>query len=189
MSPKKINILNEIKQSGAGFKTPEGYFDGLEHRLYKNTRGNKIKDNLGFDDKKDPLNSETSLLENVKKDAGFKVPDSYFDALENRIERPFKPKVIGLKERGIRLLSLSIAASILLFFGIKYYNVEPNTVDQMVLEDSEIENWIETDLISFDSYEIAEVYRDVDLEQTMYIDQEIDDYFDYMDIEELLIEN
>ena len=189
MNPNKKNILNEIKNSGSGFKTPDGYFDDLENRLYENTTVHMINDSLVPDNKKDNLDTESSPLKNIDKDAGFKVPVSYFDELELHIKKPLKPKVIGLKERRISLLSLSIAASILLFFGIKYYNVEPNTFDQLVFEKNEIENWIETDLISFDSYEIAEIYRDVELEQTIYIDQEIDDYLDYMDIEELLIEN
>lgn len=189
MKPKKENILNEIKNSGMGFKIPDGYFEDLENRLYENTSAHMINVSREPENGKDKLDLESSPLKNIHKDGGFKVPVSYFNELELRIEKPLKSKVVRLKERRLTLLSLSIAASILLFFGIKYYRVEPNTSDQLVFEKSEIENWIETDLISFDSYEIAEIYRDVDLEQTIYIDQEIDDYFDYLDIEELLIEN
>jgi len=189
MNPKKRNILNHIKSSGSGFKTPEGYFDSLEKRFTKKSLINNSTVENDSSEINELSHLESDLWNSVKKNSGFKVPDGYFDEFELPQERPARPKVIRFKARRLAIVSLSLAASILMFFGINYFVSEQNTFNQLVLEENEITSWIDNDLVSFDSYEIADTFNDVDLEQTVYLDQDVDDYFDFLDIEQLLIEN
>ena len=83
----------------------------------------------------------------------------------------------------------SIAASILLFFGIKYINPTQSEKSQLVFQDQEYINWIESDLVDLNSYEIAEAFNDIELNQVYYPEDEVDEYLNSVDIELLILEN
>jgi len=84
---------------------------------------------------------------------------------------------------------MSVAASILLFFGIQFMNKGQQNASQVIVQNEEIANWIAEDLVTFDTYEIAEAFSDVELEETLYADEAVYDYLDFIDIESLIIEN
>ena len=68
-------------------------------------------------------------------------------------------------------------------------NTNKNTNNQLHLQDREIANWIEADLIDFNSNEIAEAFSDIELENPLYSDEEVFNYLNDVDIENIIIEN
>ena len=172
MKPENKNILNKIKNKGAGFKAPENYFENLEDKI------------LSKINKSD-----------LTKNTGFKTPDKYFENIDNKILTKIKSnkssKVVSLKNYNyIKIISFSIAASFLLFIGINKFKSNSNNFNFETVAISEIENWVENDLISFNAYDIAETFSDIDLIiDDNYSDEEILDYLDNTDIENLIIEN
>jgi len=190
MDRKKENILKQLKSSGAGFTVPKEYFENLDNQIDKPLETlSDTKEGNPEDKEYKTIQMSLSALDQIKKHHGFKVPQGYFDSIEREIYRPGKPKVITIKNQFIRILSLSIAASILLFFGIQYMNPSRNVNDQLVFEDVEIANWIESDLVHLNAYEIAEVFNEVELEPVLYGEDEVDEYLNYVDIESLILEN
>jgi len=128
-------------------------------------------------------------LKSKRKETGFKIPENYFDQLETKFNKTEEFHTDNRKVRRLRIVSMSIAASILLFFGIQFMNKGQQNVNQIILDNEEIAGWVDEDLITFDSYEIAEAFSDAELEQTLYTDEEVNDYLDFIDIESLIIEN
>ena len=190
MDREKENILNNLKRSGPGFTVPKTYFEKLEDRI------DQSRDSIDANLQEYEENTERKLkqksvftLDQIGKNHGFIVPDSYFEAVEPKILRLEKPKIIPLKNNFIRILSLSIAASILLFFGLSYMNTRENITDQMVFQDEEFINWIESDLTDPNSYEIAEAFSDVELDHVLFSEEEVGDYLNNVDIENLILEN
>lgn len=190
MNSNKKNILDNLKKSGTGFDIPKGYFDDFEERLMSD-----LNQDTHF---KMQIESEEEWAENLKsgeldligKDHGFKVPENYFEEDLSLKVLPGKQKIISLGARNTRTwLGLAVAASFLLFFGLKFYSVPDKQLELSDLRDDEIENWIDADLISFNSYEIAEAFSDVDLENEMYSDEEVSDYLNQIDIEQLILDN
>jgi hypothetical protein len=187
MDKKDKDILNNLDSSSTGFTIPDGYFDNLENRLYEKALTNEQSDN------------EKSLsqlhiirpneLKINRKETGFKVPDNYFEQIESRFDKSGKANKTVRKVRILRLISMSVAASILLFFGIQFMNNGEQNVNQVVIENEEIADWVAEDLITFNTYDIAEAFSDVELEQTLYTDEAVNDYLDFMDIESLILEN
>lgn len=178
--PKK-NILSTLKTSGAGFSHPEGYFDGLEDRFVDDLKDKKAN------------GSDASLakgLESIGKSHGFTVPLGYFEQNKENLLVPKSNKVISLVSVKVKKwVSLSVAASLLLFFGLRFLTSGDTQMELTELNDTDIENWIDADLISFSSYDIAEAFSDVNLESEIYSDEEIDVYMDNMDIENIWLEN
>ena len=190
MDLNKENILKQLKNSGPGFTVPKGYFKSLEDRIdhtissvdpnHKKNEGNTSPN------QKSPSSFN---LDQIGKDPGFKVPEGYFDTVQSKTTKLEKTKVISLNGKFIRILSLSIAASILLFFGLNYMNTRENTKDQLVFQDEEFIDWIESDLADPNSYEIAEAFNDVELEHMLFSEEEVDEYLNNVDIENLILEN
>lgn len=180
--PKK-NILNTLKKSGSGFSHPEGYFDGLEDRFVNSLKDKDVDNRSG-----DTLNRG---LEAIGKSHGFTVPSGYFEQDIQNIVAPRSNKVISLLGMHIKKWAgLSIAASLLLFFGLRFFTSGNTQMELTELTNTDIENWIDADLISFSSYDIAEAYSDVNLENEMiYSDEEVDIYIDNIDFENILLEN
>lgn len=181
MEGNKNNILKHLKKSDPGFIVPKDYFEGMEDRVDPTRNALGLNPNQN---QKSPFN-----IDDIGKDPGFSVPEGYFDTVEAKINRADKTKVIRLKSNFTRLLSLSIAASILLFFGINYLNKKQITSDTLVFQDEEFVNWIESDLVDFNSYEIAEAFNDMEIEHTLYAEDEVGDYLNGVDIENLILEN
>ena len=175
------STLKHLKNSDPGFVVPNDYFEGMEDRIDLSRTAIDLDPNQN---QKSPFN-----LDEIGKEPGFSVPEGYFDKVEAKINRPDKTKVIRLKSNFTRLLSLSIAASILLFFGINYLNKQQITSDTLIFQDEEFVNWIESDLVDFNSYEIAEAFNDIEIEHTLYAEDEIGDYLNGVDIENLILEN
>lgn len=190
MDRNKENILNQLKNSGPGFTVPKGYFESLESKIDHGINS------LDSNDKKSELNANKRQgqnssfdLDQIGKDHGFTIPEGYFDTIQSKITGGEKTKVIRLQNNYIRILSLSIAASILLFFGLSYMNTRENITDQLVFQDEEFINWIESDLADPNSYEIAEAFNDVEIEHVLFSEEEVGDYLNSVDIENLILEN
>lgn len=187
MNQENDNILNKLHKSGHGFTVPKDYFQELEDHIERKMDSKDV--NLDINSEGNRKDKGTALLDQIGKDHGFKVPEGYFDAQDPKMLRIKTTKVIPFKNNYIRILTLSIAASILLFFGIKYMNPEKSDKNQLVFQDEEFINWIESDLVELNSYEIAEVFNDIELDQLLLPEDEIDEYLNTIDIEHLILEN
>ena len=156
--------FNNIKKTG--FKTPDNYFDAVEDNIM-----NAIK-------------KENSL--NISKETGFITPENYFDTIEdviiNKIEKKNTTKVITLFSKRNLIYASSIAAAILIMFGI-YLNKDNDILEEIEYEI--VENYILNQGIS--SYDIASLLTE---EELSYINFEImDEAFNNEDIEDYLLEN
>ncbi len=157
-----------------GFKAPEGYFDKFEDNLF-----NLLE------------------LEDLPKESGFKVPEGYFDGLENTIlqkvkEEPKETKVIPLFRRRVVWYSASVAAAVALLFTFIYN--PPVEGDEEDIPLAEIEAYIDQDIASFDSYDLAQVLTDeelegLEIENNYLLDEDLEDYIlDNLDDPTILIE-
>lgn len=190
MDKNKENIWKQLKSSGPGFTVPKGYFKSSE---------GQIDHGLSSSDAHHKNNTEKTApdqsadgpfgLGHIGKDHGFTVPEGYFGTIQSKITGTEKTKVISLKLKFIMISSLSIAASILLFFGLYYFNKSENITDQLAFQDEEFIDWVESDLADPNSYEIAEAFNDVELEHVLFSEEEVDDYLNSVDIEHLILEN
>jgi len=184
MDKEHKNRIDKTGSSSSGFKIPDGYFDNLENILTQKVLTNESSD------KKEALHLiRPNELKSKRKETGFKVPENYFDQLESGFKKPKELLTNNRKVRRLRLVSMSVAASILLFFGIQFMNKGEQNVNQIILDNEEIADWVDEDLITFDSYDIAEAFSNVEIEQTLYTDEAVNDYLDFVDIESLIIEN
>jgi ribosomal protein S17E len=188
MNHKKEDILKNIK--GTGFGIPKNYFEDFENKFHqnrgRNTTGFKVP-NEYFEKLEDTFIVRKNL--NAMKGAGFKTPDSYFENVEKSVFlKRKKKKAIPLSRRiSYKNAFLAIAASVLLFFSISEFNHNKNSIS--AIADTEIDSWIEEGLVSFNTYEIEEMFTDADLNLLAEESDEISDYLKYTDIEALLIEN
>lgn len=188
MDSQKKNILDQLKKSGTGFSEPKDYFEALEDRFV--TKLELDKDKMEQSNSTAAKMLKLNALDSIGKAHGFRTPDGYFEEDVKPLIIPKSKKVISLKSRGLsKWLNLSIAASILLFFGLGFYLSSDTNIKMAELNTDEIENWIDTDLVSFNSYEIAEAFEDVDLESDLYSDEEVGAYLDNLDIEEIILDN
>jgi len=187
MDKKHKDILNKLDSNSTGFTIPEGYFDDLENSLSQKVLSNELSDN------KKALNQLHIIRPNElkinRKETGFKVPENYLEQFETEFDKSLEAKTANGKVLRLRLVSMSVAASILLFFGIQFMNKGQQNASQVVLQNEEIASWVAEDLVTFDTYDIAEAFSDVELDQTLYADEAVNDYLDYIDIESLILEN
>ena len=187
MDQEKNNILNSLKKSGPGFTVPKAYFEELEDRIGQKMDSTGSNPKIKTEERSKQKNM--FVLDKIGKNHGFKTPDGYFDKLEPKIKRLKTTRVVPLKNNYTRILALSIAASILLFFGISNMNHSQNEKNEIVFQDEEYINWIESDLVELDSYEIAEIYNDIELDKVFYPEDELEEYLNNVDIEHLILEN
>lgn len=160
-----------------GFKTPEGYFEGLTDRIL-----DKMKD-------------ETTDL---PKSEGFKVPEGYFDSVNkeilSKLEQP-EPKVVRLYPyKKLMYTAASIAAIIVIFIGLQWQGEQ--SVNFGDIANMELAEYFEDNTSGLSSYEIAEVFPVDDLEVSDILEDEwseeniveyLDDTID--DIDELNLNN
>ena len=124
------------------FNIPDGYFDSIEAKIL-----NK-------------LNNEA-----LPKKDGFSVPESYFVSLEDTIIQKLdttkkSAKIISISPNFIRkFIPFSIAASFLLFFGIRFFN--NSTPNFNNIANNEIEVWLDNNINQIDSYTIADTYENI----------------------------
>lgn len=167
MNTMKNGILNNRNLKESAFKTPEDYFESVEASVF-----------------------DKLVTEKFPEKEGFTTPQSYFDTVEQSIfEKTVskKGKVIRLNSFFVkRFLPVAAAASLLILVLLNY-NSKQLTFE--TLATSDIENWIDQGLVEVDPYQLAEVYSDVDLNPDYQTnDEEIIEYLDGTDIEELIIE-
>ncbi len=190
----KNNILKELKSSDLGFKIPKNYFDNFESGFLNS----EIDKNKGFaipDQYFENLNDEILAkidIAQIPEQTGFTTPKNYFENFEIKSKiKTSNTNVINLfSNQYKRFVSLAIAASFLLFVGIKYFGNKQETFSFDNLTAYEIENWMDESLIGFNTYDIAEVYKDIDIENNnTYFEDEILDYLEEKDLELLFLEN
>jgi len=186
--------LNKLKDGDTGFSIPENYFAQFEGDLQEN---NLIS---GFTTPEDYFDQfdESVLVQldmKVNRLTGFKTPDNYFKNLDQNLLLNLntkKPaKIIKLiTNKNFRILSYSIAASLLLFFSLRNLKSDDKGFNVETIEISEIESWMDDDLISFSSYDISETFNDIHLTVAdNYTEDDILDYLDGENIENLILEN
>ena len=193
----KNNSLDILKKHGSGFRTPEKYFENLEDEVL-------AKIAVGIFPEKEGFNLPASYFENLEDHVFLKliedkitkplkteIPEGYFNTIEDRVfdklkeDNLIQPRVISLRSKLIKIFTpLAIAASLLLFFIVNYNNNNYNIENVAI---SEIDTWIEEDLIILDANQIAEVFSDVNLnEEINNEDEELLEYLNGMDIESIL---
>jgi len=85
---------------------------------------------------------------------------------------------------------MAVAASLIIFIGIRQFTTPSNIVSVEDLSSAEIENWMNENYMSMNSYDISETYSDLDLTtDNMFQADEIEAYLIDKDIEELLTDN
>lgn len=161
---------NELHNKNAGFNTPKDYFNSFEDRLF------------------DRMNTEAIL----PKETGFKAPEAYFDRLEDSLAKELfqteeEAKIIPLqrKRNYIQYLSYAVAACILLFIGINFINTDTG-IDGFTMEkvvNSEINEFIENDLIALNNYDLITVYEEenVDISTIFEVDLSDTETIDYLE--------
>ncbi len=156
-----------------------------------------------------------SELKSMK--TGFKIPDGYFDLLEDKVMSKLitndipkgyfdtiedlvfekikneEPKVISLKNRFVKIAApLAIAASILLLITLQFFNTTQKDLFAN-LETSEIEAWINNGDLDLSTFEITTVYSDANFENlelyVSYTDDDFIEYLDDIDLESLILTN
>ena len=160
---KKINKNNP-------FKTLEEYFEGFDKRLM------------------DKLSEENT---NIPKEEGFDLPEGYFDGLYKNIQKKLdnqETKMVQLHPyRKYYIAAVSVAAVILLFFGLNWTTSTCPKFDD--LANADIEAYFEINELGLTTYEIAEVIPVDELEINDilknqfneknvidYLNENIDDY-------------
>lgn len=146
-----------------GFKTPEGYFDQFEDRLFDQLELNELP-----------------------KNTGFIVPDAYFEefetSLDQRIAAEKNIKVLPLYKRKSFWYAASVAACLALI--VTFYPANP-TIGSQDLQLSEIENYIESDGLDLNTYEIASLLNEEEIEEL----SSESEYFSEENLENYLLEN
>ena len=147
-----------------GFKTPEGYFEGLTERLLE-----KMKDESA----------------EIPKSDGFQVPEGYFDAVDkeilSKLDQPESRVVRLYPYKKLLYTAVSVAAVVLIFIGLQWQGDQSITFDD--LANMELAEYFEDNTTGLSSYEIAEVFTVEDLEVTDILEEEwseenIADYLD-----------
>lgn len=157
--------MRKDNEKDRSFEVPKNYFEDLE---------NKVSSRLSNENQR-----------------GFKVPSGYFENFEVGSDKvSVEPKVVQLdKNRRSRILWMAAAASIMLFFGVKYMNTGQNQMEWKNLDQDEISFWIESDLNDLNAYDIAEAYQEVELYVPVPENSELYDYLNEIDLDQVLIEN
>lgn len=124
------------------FKTPEGYFENFNERLFERL---------------DKEGREVSGV--IPKSDGFTVPDGYFDNLDIKVldvvQKP-NTKVIALKSyRKFYYAAASMAAVFALVFFLN--NTQKETIQFEDLAGNEIDAYFDINEIGLSSYELAEL--------------------------------
>ena len=195
----KKNSLTHKKFKENSFKIPKGYFDAVENDVFAKMSSENFPKKEGFSSPDIYFDGvEENVLNKIreeknKEQSGFTIPENYLETIEENViaklsneNRPVK--VIDLKSILLnRVLPFAVAASLLLIIYINYNN---KTTSFESVASSDIEQWIENDLVTLDIYEIAEVYNVTEIEnQDIFAVEELEDYLNGMDVESLLYDN
>lgn len=194
----KKDKLEHIKKSG--FETPKEYFETIEDAVFTKIASDKFPKKEGFEypvsyfDAIEDVVFKKLNIDKKQKETGFKIPENYLKTIEDNVLKTVnsnkkEPKVIDFKSVFLkRIIPFAAAASLLVFIYLNYNQSSDTHLDQLAA--TEIEQWIDDELITFDTYEITEVFDDVEFEnQPTFEDDEILDYLNGTDIESLTPEN
>ncbi len=185
------NILKNIKESDLGFSVPKDYFNEFEINFKKQAQsGFKVPDTY-FDNLEDKIFNKLNSTK-IPKKSGFTTPDNYFNKLhiDDKLEKD-SPKVIRLfSSKSIKIASMAIAASFILFLGIRQFSKSQDPINFDNISMIEIENWIDNDMIVFNTSDITETYTDLEIESDLHFNEnEISEYLTDKDLEQLILEN
>lgn len=162
MKNKKLH-----NNKNSGFKIPKNYFEDFDAAILAEVK-----------------------LKGRAPDSGFKTPDNYFESFESLASglKQKETKVISLFNRKNRLLISSVAAMIVLFFGVTFFNkatlsisdLDTETVDNYILDETEIS-------------ELAALFSESELNKTQFIeysisDETLDSYLESVEVNELFSE-
>ena len=166
-----IQNLKELIGSKNAFKVPNTYFDSLENNILATLKAKK-------------------LYEHSQSE----VPNNYFNTLEDTIVQKLehKPKVISFRSRLMkRIIPVSVAASLLLFVSLNFFNTEKNSFD--TIASAEIEAYIDTEFAELSSEDIANVFEETNIDSESFEasvnKEEIMNYLENTTIENYIYEN
>ena len=124
------------------FKTPEGYFESFNERLFARLEAEEGGPNTDF----------------LPKSDGFSIPDGYMDTIYSSVQSKLEKrdtKVISLNRyRMFYYAAAAVAVLFALTFGWNWNN-EPDLGFED-LANADIETYFENNALDFSSYEIAE---------------------------------
>lgn len=197
MEKKINNILYNLKSSDLGFKTPKNYFENFNNDLENPNILKLIKKDGFVIPNKYFKKVNNTILSNSKpiqipEGTGFATPDNYFENLKitSHNKTTNKKEINLFQHKYKKFINLSIAASLLLLIGINYFANNQKTINIDNLTANEIEKWINDDLIGFNTYDIAEAYEGIDInDNSLFFEDEISDYLEEKDLELLYLEN
>ncbi|UMB54783.1 hypothetical protein MKD41_04755 [Lutibacter sp. A64] len=196
---KMAPTLRKIASKNHGFNVPKAYFNTVEDGVMAQLYASKIKVNKTI--YKTP-NGYFNTIENVtvaklkaqtlKNNATETIPKDYFETIEDQVLSKIKTtsKVRTLKKVSKFAIPIAIAASFLLIFILR--NTE-NTITFDNLATSEIEEFINNDMLHYDAESLAAIFPEVSLDDINYTetisDTDVVDYLSENDIDALLLEN
>tara|TARA_B110001450_G_scaffold58087_1_gene54769 strand:+ start:1253 stop:1798 length:546 start_codon:yes stop_codon:yes gene_type:complete len=144
MSNKKKNseeFLNSISGKKNGFSVPKNYFNTIEEVIHVKL-----------------------IEERFKNKSGFEIPNTYFKEFEEGIlAKVVSPstvnetKIISFKQRILKIIPITVAASVLIFIGLNSFVFDKNaelTLD--ALSENEIEYWLNSSDIYLNDIAIVE---------------------------------
>ncbi|MBV1924196.1 MAG: hypothetical protein KUG68_09230 [Flavobacteriaceae bacterium] len=144
-----------------GFNTPQNYFDDFEERLFLKISEDKLP-----------------------KNNGFKIPDNYFNEVEDKIfselnqtETNNGNKIISLFSKKTIYYAASIAACAIIVFSLFNSDKSIDDIDEILV--AEIEQFIEDENISFDTYEITSMLiedEELNLENDLFSEELLEEY-------------
>lgn len=154
----------ELHNKETGFNTPKEYFNTFEERLFDRIKTEAV----------------------IPKETGFKTPDSYFDNLEDSLSKTLfetkkETEVIPLqrKRNYIHYLSYAAAACILFFVAINLIptttGTDADTLKISEIDTSEIDAFIENDLIALNNYDLMLVYEEENVDMSTIFEVNLDE--------------
>lgn len=187
------NILDQLKGDQGGYKIPEGYLENFSVNPDFDTRLAHKSETGFFVPEGYFENFEPNILETNKKsnpENGFTIPENYFEDFEvvthqtnNEAKVHYLPSKLLLK-----IGSIAIAASILLFFGLNLTeNNKGENLSQLSTQD--IESWVYENASQFTTDDITEVFQENELTLNSFdFESEVNSYLSEKDIESMLIQ-
>ena len=188
-------ILFQLKKMGSGFSVPKNYFETVEttivFEVFNSNKENSFKTPENYFE-----SIEDTVINSIHEtDTAFSIPEGYFNTIEDTVLDKIhsEPKTISLKSRIVKqFIPFIAAASLLLFISLQFFNTQDSDLFAS-LETTEIEYWIESDELGLNSYEIASIYEDEDIENldinSLYEDDEMLNYLNDIDVETLILTN
>lgn len=179
------NVLAELKIQkllngvNNNFKVPNKYFDSVENKTIRQYQLEKKIDNRA-----NPFEITAHYFDNLEKRVLSKINNA--EIAKNKNEKEIK--IISIRKKILKYLPLlATAASLVLIFSLEF-NSQKITFDS--LENSDIENLINTGVIDIDAYKIALLYPDIKLDISNNLsNDEMADYLSKQDIGTILTNN